>query len=204
MGDLWPSCSRWELGVVFVAGLVTGLITPHIMQAFHRLSTVKDVPDAWFTQHRRLRGTVVAVSDGDTFRMRHMPWLRGVGSFPPKKLKEHTLQIRLAGVDTPEMPHFGKECQPYAKEAKAWLLNELKDRVVTVTLLRRDQYGRAVCMVAYRESWWNGTKNVSEVLLRRGLAKVYRLSGAEYGGLLDNFNALENQAKEAKLNIWSQ
>ncbi|ETV92161.1 hypothetical protein, variant [Aphanomyces invadans] len=129
---------------------------------------------------------------------------RGVGSFPPKKLKEHTLQIRLAGVDTPEMPHFGKECQPYAKEAKAWLLNELKDRVVTVTLLRRDQYGRAVCMVAYRESWWNGTKNVSEVLLRRGLAKVYRLSGAEYGGLLDNFNALENQAKEAKLNIWSQ
>ncbi|ETV74190.1 hypothetical protein, variant [Aphanomyces astaci] len=169
-----------------------------------RFSTVKDIPDACFHQRMTLRGTVVSVSDGDTFRLRHMPLWRGVGTYPTKKPTEHTLQIRLAGVDTPEMPHFGKECQPYAKEAKAWLVHELKGAVVTVTLLRRDQYGRAVCMVTYSKSWWAVKKNVSEELLRVGLAKVYRLAGAEYGGLLDTFNILEAHAKKAKLNIWSQ
>ncbi|RHZ38443.1 hypothetical protein DYB26_011124 [Aphanomyces astaci] len=88
------------------------------MRTFQRFSTVKDIPDACFHQRMTLRGTVVSVSDGDTFRLRHMPLWRTI-------------------------LFLGKECQPYAKEAKAWLVHELKGAVVTVTLLRRDQYGRA-------------------------------------------------------------
>ncbi|KAF0719799.1 Aste57867_798 [Aphanomyces stellatus] len=192
-----------ELVVVFLMGLCTGLLLPYIYHVlFHRYATVKDIPESSFDNEVSLRGTVVAVSDGDTFRLRHMPWLTGVGSYDGKKLTENTLQIRLAGIDTPEIAHFGKPCQPYAKEAKAQLTSMLQGRIVTVRLLRRDQYGRAVCMVTYG-TWPFSYQNVSEELLKFGLARVYRLGGAAYGGLLDTFNALEAEAQAARLHIWS-
>lgn len=45
-------------------------------------------------------------------------------SGPPmlgKKLSDITLSIRLSSVDAPEHGWFGKETQPYAKEAREWL-----------------------------------------------------------------------------------
>ncbi|CAK4114281.1 unnamed protein product [Aphanomyces euteiches] len=170
------------------------------MLHLRRYETVKDIPETCFEQNATFRGQVVAVSDGDTFRVRHVPFFRGAGSYDGK-MTDHTLQIRLAGIDTPELPHFGRECQPYAREAKAWLESAIKGATVTIQLLRRDQYGRAVCMVT--QGTWPFTKNLSDELLKVGLAKVYRLSGAVYGGRLDLFNALEAQAKQARLNVWS-
>ncbi|KAG9398359.1 putative endonuclease lcl3 [Aphanomyces cochlioides] len=206
-------CNGCDYVGVFILGVIAGYILPRFMLHLRRYETVKDIPETCFEQNATFRGQVVAVSDGDTFRVRHVPFLRGAGSYDGK-MTDHTLQIRLAGIDTPELPHFGRECQPYAKEAKAWLESAIKGATVTVQLLRRDQYGRAgrsyrllviesflVCMVT--QGTWPFTKNLSDELLKVGLAKVYRLSEAVYGGRLDLFNALEAQAKQARLNVWS-
>ena len=62
----------------------------------------------------------------------------------PTDLKNQTLSIRIAGVDAPEMAHFGNPAQPYAKEAFDWLTKEVTGKRVKVQLLRKDQYNRIV------------------------------------------------------------
>ncbi|CAM9780817.1 unnamed protein product [Heterosigma akashiwo] len=50
---------------------------------------------------------------------------------------------------------------------------------------------------------WPFRKNLSDELLKKGFATIYRQGGAEYGGRLPTFEALEQEAKEKKLGIWS-
>ncbi|KAJ3373222.1 putative endonuclease lcl3 [Allomyces arbusculus] len=78
-------------------------------------------------------------------------------------------------------------------------------REVRIDVLRVDQYGRIVAMVYYRKdnrplSKW---RNLAFDLLEEGLGLVYRQGGAEYGGMLEDFNAAEERAKTAKRGIWS-
>ncbi|RHZ22043.1 hypothetical protein DYB37_008904 [Aphanomyces astaci] len=73
------------------------------------------------------------------------------GSYPLKTyLPDSDIDVCLEVPDAAATWHLavtqaliGAATPPYAKEAKAWLVHELKGAVVTVTLLRRDQYGRA-------------------------------------------------------------
>lgn len=62
----------------------------------------------------------------------------------PSDLKNQTLSIRIAGVDAPEMAHFGNPAQPHAKESFDWLVKEVTGKVVRCQLLRKDQYNRIV------------------------------------------------------------
>ncbi|EQC37178.1 hypothetical protein SDRG_05404 [Saprolegnia diclina VS20] len=191
----------WIPILAFAVGLGLGLLIPHLQKPFQRFSTVNDIPKEFFEQERTLRGKVVSVTDGDTIRVRHMPWLaNGDGDFKGK-LTETTLQLRVAGVDCPETAKFGRTGQPFGEEAKAWLKGELQDQVVSFKLLMKDQYSRAVCMVYYGS--WASPTNVSEELLRQGYANIYRQSGAVYGGLLETFEALEAEAREKRVHIWS-
>lgn len=185
----------------FVAGIWVGLLLPKLRQPFRRFSTVDDIPLKYFHEERQLRAVGVSFSDGDTFRARHVPLWRGAGAFSGRA-SEHTLQVRLAAIDTPETAKFGNPGQPFGDEAKKWLANALEGKKLTLTLLHKDQYSRAVCMVEYGR--WPFRKNASEEILKVGLANVYRQAGAVYGGRQDNFERLEAQAQKKKLGIWSQ
>ncbi|KAL4146932.1 hypothetical protein PRNP1_010688 [Phytophthora ramorum] len=185
----------------FVVGLGVGLLIPRLRQPFRRFATVEDVPNRLFHEEGKLKGLAVNFSDGDTFRARHLPLFRGPGSFDGK-LSDHTLQIRLAGIDTPETAKFGNPGQPFGDDAKKWLASTLEGRKLTLTLLHKDQYARAVCMVQY--GWWPFRRDASEEILKVGLGQVYRQAGAVYGGKQELYETLEEKARSKKRGIWSQ
>jgi len=162
--------------------------------------TAADIPAKMFkTKKTSIKGVVASVTDGDTFRIRHKTLISS-GKYEGK-LSENTVVIRIAAVDTPETAKFGKEGQPLGEEAKQWVKDQILDKDVSVQLLSRDQYQRVVGMVSY--GTWPFKKNLSKELLKEGLAVVYRQGGAEYGGELDQFEKLEQAAKDKKIGVWS-
>ncbi|KAH0579909.1 hypothetical protein H2248_002732 [Termitomyces sp. 'cryptogamus'] len=104
-----------------------------------------------FRRRRWVRGVVTSVGDADNFRLYHTPPLgfrwpfkfRRVPSIN-KELKDETIHIRIAGVDAPEGPHFGRPAQPYFTESFAWLRGKILGKSIYCQLLRRDQYSRIV------------------------------------------------------------
>ncbi|KAG7386535.1 putative endonuclease lcl3 [Phytophthora pseudosyringae] len=185
----------------FALGIGVGLVLPRLRRPFRRFATVEDVPAKLFHEEGKLRATAVNFSDGDTFRARHLPLFRGAGSYDGK-LSDHTLQIRLAAIDTPETAKFGNPGQPFGDDAKKWLTSTLEGRKLTLTLLHKDQYARAVCMVQYGR--WPFRRDASEEILKVGLGQVYRQAGAVYGGKQELYEKLEEKARKKKKGIWSQ
>ncbi|GAA6062936.1 hypothetical protein JCM10212_005949 [Sporobolomyces blumeae] len=174
------------------------------LRCVRRIRTVDDLRPSDFAP-RRLRGVVTSVGDADNFRVWHTPLLRRFAAVPTTRsaLKGETLHVRLAGVDAPELAHFGKPAQPFSSEALDLLTNTVLGRTVTVELHQRDRYGRVVGMAYIRSFPWFKRKNVSEVLLRAGLATVYRQAGAVHAGQLSRFERLEEDAKARKIGMWS-
>eukprot|EP00698_Gefionella_okellyi_P001045 TRINITY_DN1091_c0_g1_i1.p1 TRINITY_DN1091_c0_g1~~TRINITY_DN1091_c0_g1_i1.p1 ORF type:complete len:186 (+),score=35.59 TRINITY_DN1091_c0_g1_i1:145-702(+) len=142
--------------------------------------------------------------DGDGFRMVHTPFLRSSQLAPKAKLSETTVYVRLAGIDAPEMAHFGGAGQPFAEEARDYLKSLIDDKMVTVELLQRDQYRRAVSMVWVRKPWSLFRTNVSLEMVRKGLAVVYTSAGAQYGDILPKLKDAEEKAKNDKVGMWKQ
>lgn len=65
-------------------------------------------------RQRKIVGRCLKVTDADGLRVQHLPALRRMwpGAAPPwKQLSQETISVRLAGIDAPEMAHFGKEAQ---------------------------------------------------------------------------------------------
>lgn len=112
--------------------------------------------------------------------------------------------MRIAGVDAPELAHFGNPAQPYGKEALDWLTEYILHRRVRAYVHRADQYGRIVA-TAYVYTWGGLLrKNVGLEMLKRGLATVYEAKfGSEFGGLEERYREAEKRAKSAKVGIWS-
>lgn len=139
-------------------------------------------------------------------------FLQGMYPIPTdkKQLRDQTISVRLAGADAPEVKgvllsagwygsprcadrtllcpgarqcaHFGKPAQPFSAEAQTYLTSMVLNRSVTVELLSKDHYGRAVGMVWVRKpALWPFKSNVSLEMVKRGLATVYTQAGAEYG-----------------------
>ncbi|KAI5475721.1 hypothetical protein MNV49_001014 [Pseudohyphozyma bogoriensis] len=138
-----------------------------------------------------------SVGDADNFRLYHKPLLH-YRTTPTTKaaLKDETLHIRLAGVDAPELAHFGHPAQPYSAEALDHLTKLVLGKTVDVRLYSKDRYGRVVGMAHVRTLPWPFRKrNVSEEMLRAGLATVYTAGGAEYGGMKARFDALQEEAQ---------
>ncbi|KZT58175.1 SNase-domain-containing protein [Calocera cornea HHB12733] len=155
-------------------------------------------------EQRWVRGRVTSVGDADNFRLFHMPLLtwgrwRKIPD-TPQELKNQTIHIRIAGVDAPELAHFGRPAQPYGQEALEWLKSMVDGRVVYCQLVRRDQYGRVVATVVvprwFLPVWLRSGKNVGLEMLRAGLATTYTQSGAEYGKwTVEEFQQVEEEAK---------
>ncbi|KAL4956681.1 hypothetical protein BDW69DRAFT_202789 [Aspergillus filifer] len=177
------------------------LTTAILSVARFRRTYLRRFPDApaipaEYFRKRSILGKVTSVGDGDNFRMFHTPGgrLAGWGWLPWKKvprekreLKDNTIHIRLAGVDAPELAHFGRPEQPFARDAHDWLISYLTNKRVRVYLHRPDQYQRAVGTVYVRHMLDFPIpfrkRDVSYEMLRKGLATVYEAKmGAEFGG----------------------
>ena len=200
------------LGAAFFAGLVIGLGAAETCgDAVARYRTVEDIPARRFRSRSTLAGVVVKVADGDTLRARHTPPLsflrparRSKAEGGTLKLSEETLQIRLYAVDTPETAKFGNKGEKYGDVAKDFTADRVTGRTVRLRLLSRDQYGRAVAVVRYG-GLFGGlfSRDLSEELLKAGLAAVYRQGGAEYDGKAERFEKLEAAAKAKARGAWA-
>ncbi|EDN08282.1 hypothetical protein I7I51_03773 [Histoplasma capsulatum] len=116
------------------------------------------------------------------------------------------IHIRLAGVDAPELPHFGRPAQPFSHAAHTWLTNYLLSRRVRAYVYRQDQYGRVVATVYVRR--WPFPfirRDVGLQMLRAGLATVYEAkSGVEFGGevMEGRYRRAEERARRLGRGLW--
>lgn len=171
-----------------------------------RFETAQDIPSIYFQEKRSIDAVVVKVTDGDTYRVRHIPHSNSKVEFDGK-LTDHTIAIRIAAVDTPEISKFGNPGQKFGEEAKEFAQQRLLHKRVSIKLLSRDQYGRVVGLVRYKEPrlfFFSSSKDISEELLCEGLAVVYRQGGAQYDGSVSMWNSLEQRAIDGKKGIWSK
>lgn len=111
--------------------------------------------------------------------------------------------MRLAGIDAPELAHFGRPAQPHSQTALDWLTGYVLNRRVRAYAYKRDQYDRVVATVYV----WRGflRRDVGLQMLRAGLATVYEAkSGAEFGvGLEEKYRKAEWLAKRRKKGMWA-
>jgi endonuclease YncB( thermonuclease family) len=123
-----------------------------------------------------ITGEVVKVADGDTITI-----------LTPER---EQVKIRLYGIDTPERK------QPYSRKAGQFTSSLVAGKKVQVEVYDNDRYGRIVGVV-----FADGV-NVNEEILRAGYAWQYRkYCKADF---CDDWLKLEEQAKAAKLGLWSE
>jgi endonuclease YncB( thermonuclease family) len=171
------------------------------------------------------KGRVEKVIDGDTLRIRHYP------NYPYQKqneyngkLYEHTITIRLYGIDAPEIAKNGNPGMAYANESKDYTMSKVNGKIVNVKVFKKDQYSRVLGKVMTDECYpidsFSTMKvsttspsavckpnydylDVSQGLAHNGLSTLYRGGGAEYDG---NKNGLEKEIQFAQINkkgIWT-
>lgn len=193
---------------LLTTGTVLGLIRLY-KSSLRRIPTIAHLKPNHF-HNRSLYGYVTRVGDGDNFHFFHTPggklagwgWLRNIAK--GKNLKGETLHVRLAGIDAPEMAHFGRPEQPFGKEALEWLRGEVQLKYVRVRPWRRDQYDRVVC-TAYRRKWAVWKTDVGLEMIRCGLATVYEAKfGSEFGGKEQVYRKAEEEAKRKKIGMWQK
>jgi micrococcal nuclease len=133
-----------------------------------------------------VRAEVVGHVDGDTVRVR-------IANPPPELKAVET--IRLIGVDTPETVHprlpverFGREASDFTK---ARLLNTFVRLAFDWDL--RDRYGRLLAYI------YSGGECFNALLIREGYAHAYTRFTFQF---MDEFRALEQEAREEKRGLW--
>ncbi|KAF2869344.1 putative endonuclease LCL3 [Massariosphaeria phaeospora] len=176
-----------------------------------RIPNVNHIKPGYF-RRRSLFGRVTSVGDADNFRIFHIPGgrLAGWGWLPWKSipttrdgLAKNTIHVRIAGVDAPELAHWGREAQPHSKEALDWLTNYILNKHVRVYIYKRDQYDRVVAQVFVRK--WLLKKDVGLEMLKTGLAAVYEAkTGSEFGDFEQRYRDAEKKAKEQQVGMWAK
>lgn len=185
----------------------TCLVLSVLRRGTRRFQTATDIPSSYFRagNKRSLHGYVMSVNDSDNLRFYHRRLfsLPGRPKMERQSLKFETINVRLAGIDAPEIGHFGGVSQPYAEEAKRWLTKFVQNRAATILPHRLDQYSRLVATVFVRR-WFFFKYNVSLEMVRAGYATVYRNSGAEYGDVKEKLIKAEARAQRHKKGMWKQ
>ena len=112
-------------------------------------------------------------------------------------------RVRFLGIDTPEI----KEQQPYSQEAKAYTKDLCHKKEIWISHEpgheTQDHYGRLLCFVWVQNPNGNGYLNVNEGIVAAGLANAYIPNKNAKLHNWDKFLALQNQARSAKLGLWS-
>jgi len=116
------------------------------------------------------QGRVVGIQDGDTINVLH--------DKAPRK-------VRLLGVDCPEKK------QAFGERAKLFVSSLAFGKGATVKASKIDRYGRTLGEV------WVGEKNLSQELLRAGLAWHYRQFSKDA-----ELQRLEDVARVKGLGLW--
>ncbi|WP_277376469.1 thermonuclease family protein [Paenibacillus polymyxa] len=134
-------------------------------------------------QPKHIPITLIAGTDGDTFK----------ATVQGKEEK-----IRLLLVDTPESVKQGTPVQPFAKEASAFTLKQLKQGNLSLELdvSERDKYGRLLGYV------WVGDNMLNEMLIEKGYARVAYINppNVKY---VDQFKEIQATAQKSGIGIWS-
>ena len=181
-----------------------------------QFDTANDIPADYFEKQRYIYGFVERVIDGDTIRVRHIPGYKTKRAFKPEPLQQRgianvTLSIRIYGVDAPETGKNKRQTgMPFGEEAKQFTTDLVYHQMVKITLLRRDQYNRAVAVVETVPTTAGlfgvcrpRPRDVSWELARAGLAELYTGGGAEYYGRRTELEAAITAAQRAQRGIWS-
>ena len=117
-------------------------------------------------------GKVVAITDGDTFKL---------------LTKDSTLiKVRLANIDCPERK------QSFSKKAKQFVSDAIFSDTVTLEVLKKDRYRRYISNVIYDDSL-----SLCHELVRHGLAWHYRKYSKD-----SVLQALEDEARKNKIGLW--
>lgn len=211
----WHQANRWVDWLAF-AGVGVGaafLISRSLRRyaAIHQVTTLAyhcQIPPSVIKEQRPLKGWALLVNDSDNLRFYHR---RPLWPFKPRSLaksdlKANTINVRIAGIDAPEMAHFGSPAQPYAQDAMQWLTKTIQGKSITLIPHRIDQYGRLVASVYWRPlaGWWPWRRNLSLAMVEAGWAVVYEGGGAEWGGIKERLKEAEAKAQRARRGMWKQ
>ena len=215
LGALWVAIGSFVFLHILTSSRSRSRSSNTIMS--HHFETVGMIPKQYFDQERVIYGLTERVLDGDTIRVRHIPnyLLKRhlLARFSPavatrmltplsltqRGIAKDTLSIRLYAIDCPEVSkRRDAPSQPFALQAKEFTTQLCLHQIVKVTLLRRDQYQRAVAKVQVKKV------DVAMELAAAGLAELYMGGGAEYHHQYDAFQRTIQQAQRQRRGIWSQ
>lgn len=146
-----------------------------------------------------------SANDARRTRKEHCEFLHSVYENLPRYslLTQLKIHIRIAGVDAPELAHWGREAQPYSQEALDWLTAYVHNRRVRVHVFRRDQYDRVVAQVTVRR--WLRKRDVGLEMLKNGLATVYEAkTGSEFGTSEQIYRDAQKKAEAQKVGMWTK
>lgn len=116
-------------------------------------------PPEWSVLAGPIPAIVERVIDGDTLRVRARIWLG----------QELLTDVRLRGVDAPELHGRCAAERERAREAKAWLDTRIAGRPVWLSNISGDKYGgRVVARLASQDG-----EDIGAALLALGLAQPY-------------------------------
>lgn len=114
---------------------------------------------------------------------------------------EKKVPVRFLLIDTPETKHPKLGVQPFGKDASNFTKNAIaKANKVELEFEsdgKRDKYGRLLAYV------YVDGESLQEKLLAKGLARVAYIYKSNYIHL-DEYQKVEEKAKDKKLNIWSK
>lgn len=126
---------------------------------FQRIDTAAYMTPSTMKWRRMLVGKCTSVGDADGFRLYHTPGPPvyrnmlygniGKKSHPPNS---KTISVRLAGADAPELAHFGKPAQPFAKEAKEELQKIVLGKTVWCQVRRKIETALLVSRTCHKRS----------------------------------------------------
>jgi len=129
--------------------------------------------------------SVLYCNDGDTCRV--------------KIADAMWLNVRLAGIDAPEVPSGRKKTgQPFGIEAKNFLNNQVKGKSIQIRQTDLDHYNRPIV-----EMFRDGI-NINRNIVQSGYAEAYRGKGKAKRIDSAAYLADEAAAQKASLGIWSQ
>lgn len=128
---------------------------------------------AWLAVSAQLRGTVIAIADGDTFTL--------------LTAQNQQVKIRLHGIDCPEKK------QPYFNNAKAYTSSLVFGKQVSVQVKNKDRYGRTIGVVLLADK-----RNVNELLLQAGWAWHFKKYDQDA-----RWAAMEQQARRNRKGLWA-
>lgn len=158
---------------IIIEGFITKMRTLHTNHLNLSLHFLLFAFALSFSVHAEttITGHVIKVADGDTLTLR---------------VKNRTLKIRLAEIDTPE------KAQSYGNTARLALVSKVMDKVIQVRIVTTDRYGRSIGHL------YLNNQHINAEMIKEGHAWVYRKYLKDTSLLV-----VEKQARIAKRGLWS-